>query len=180
MRILELRAENLKKITVVAITPKKRMVEISGRNGAGKTSVLDSIWWALGGESNIQDAPIRAGQTSARVELKLGDDVGTTYIVERKFTEKGTYLYVTTADGARYNKDPQTILNDLVGKLTFDPHKFMRDKPAAQLETLRALVKIDVGTMDAQIAAESERRLEIGRKAEWNPHYLARVKELRQ
>ena len=43
MKILELRAENIKKLVAVEIKPDGNIVEITGKNGAGKTSVLDSI-----------------------------------------------------------------------------------------------------------------------------------------
>src|SRR3989337_2937510 len=59
MKILKLTAENVKKLRAVEITPTGELVEVTGRNGAGKTSVLDAIWWALAGTKHIQAVPIR-------------------------------------------------------------------------------------------------------------------------
>ena len=79
MKIVKLNAENVKKLVAVEITPSGEIVTISGKNGAGKTSVLDSIWWALAGTSNIQAQPIRKGQNKARIRLDMGE-----LIVERR------------------------------------------------------------------------------------------------
>ena len=57
MRIIRFEAEHIKKIQVVQITPRGHVVEISGKNGAGKTSILDSIWWALAGDAEPPARP---------------------------------------------------------------------------------------------------------------------------
>lgn len=49
MKIVQLTAENVKRLTAVSIAPDGNLVQITGRNGQGKTSVLDAIWWALAG-----------------------------------------------------------------------------------------------------------------------------------
>lgn len=66
MKIISLQAENVKRLTAVSITPDGNLVQISGRNGQGKTSVLDAIWWALEGAANIQAEPIRKGADEAQ------------------------------------------------------------------------------------------------------------------
>ena len=47
MKIVKLTAENFKRLEAVEITPDGNTVLISGRNGQGKSSVLDSILAAL-------------------------------------------------------------------------------------------------------------------------------------
>jgi hypothetical protein len=143
MHILELRSENFKRLSVVQITPEGNMIQITGANGEGKTSCLDSIWAALGGKEAVPDAPIRKGKKSARVEVKLGDANGTKYIVERTFTDKESYLKVTDPEGAKHSK-PQQILDGLMGAIGFDPLAFMRMEPRKQFEMLRGIVKLDV------------------------------------
>ena len=126
MKILKLTAENVKKLRAVEITPTGELVEITGKNGAGKTSVLDAIWWALAGTKHIQAVPIRTGATKARIRLDLGE-----LIVERRFTPVGSTLTVEKADGARYTS-PQGILDALLGALTFDPLAFVGQEPREQ------------------------------------------------
>ncbi len=161
MKILKLSAENVKKLRAVEITPTGELVEITGRNGAGKSSVLDCIWWALAGTKHIQAVPIRKGATKARIRLDLGE-----LLVERRFTEKGSTLTVEKADGARYTS-PQGILDALLGALTFDPLAFATQEPRAQFETLRAIVPLDVDVdqLDGLNRSDYERRTDISRDA---------------
>ncbi len=168
MKIIELRSENFKRLTVVQVTPEGNLIEITGANGSGKSSLLDSIWAALDYASAMenQPQPIREGEKSARIELKLGDGKDTKLIVERRFTEKASYLSVRTPDGADY-RSPQTMLEGLLGALTFDPLEFKRLKPVHQLETLRGMVKVDIDIPATDRAVEKafNERTEVNRQA---------------
>lgn len=61
MKIISLESENIKRLKAVRIKPDGLLVQITGKNGAGKTSVLDSIMMALAGGSTIPEKPIRDG-----------------------------------------------------------------------------------------------------------------------
>lgn len=51
MKINKLEIENVKRVKAVKIEPNQNgLTIIGGKNNQGKTSVLDSIAWALGGE----------------------------------------------------------------------------------------------------------------------------------
>lgn len=136
MKVVQLIAENVKKLKAVLIKPEGNVIKISGDNEQGKTTVLDCIWWALGGTKNIQDMPIRAGEKKAKISLDLGD-----MIVTRKFTESGSTLEVTNKEGAVY-KSPQAILDNIVGKLSFDPLAFSKSKKDEQVQTLLKIVDL--------------------------------------
>ena len=50
VKIASVEAENVKRVKAVYLEPKPEgLTVIGGRNGQGKTSVLDAIAWALGG-----------------------------------------------------------------------------------------------------------------------------------
>lgn len=159
MKIIKLTAENVKKVAAVEITPKGNVVKISGKNGQGKSSVLDAIWWAVAGASHIQAQPIRKGQERAIIRLDLGE-----LVVERKFTEKGTTLVVESAEGARFGK-PQTVLDELIGALAFDPLEFARMAPKDQRQALLKLVKLDVDpdVLDGKRARAFDERTDVNR-----------------
>ncbi len=161
MKILKLTAENVKKLRAVEITPTGELVEITGRNGQGKTSVLDAIWWALAGTKHIQAVPIRKGADKARIRLDLGE-----LIVERRITEKGSALTVENAEGALY-KSPQSMLDALLGALAFDPLAFVTQEPRKQFETLRGIVQLDVDLdqLDGLNRGDYDKRTEINREA---------------
>ncbi|MHA7813229.1 MAG: AAA family ATPase [Phycisphaerales bacterium] len=154
--IISLKAENIKRLRAVEITPQGNMIEIRGRNGQGKSSVLDSIVMALGGKKTHPDKPIRDGETNARVELKIHG-----YTILRTFTEGGnSYLTVKNEDGAKFGNG-QEVLDGLIGKLSFDPLAFTKLDANKQAEELRALVGIDTAGLDAKRRElYEERRIE--------------------
>ena len=166
MKIIELHAENVKRLKAVQIRPTGPLVEIAGRNGQGKSSVLDCIWWALAGADNVQRAPIRKGESEAVIRLDLGE-----IKVRRTFKHKGeageftTSLVVENGEGARY-PSPQKMLDTLVDHLSFDPLAFTRMKARDQFDALRAFVPgvdfdaIDKGNKD-DFAARTVKNREV-------------------
>lgn len=165
MKIINLCAENFKRLKAVSITPEGDIVNITGENGAGKSSVLDSIWAALGGAAALPKVPVRVGAEEAKITVDLG-----TYKVTRKFKDKGegeftTSLVIENPDGSR-PKSPQTLLDEIVGKMTMDPEAFIRLSPKAQFDALKVLVPgLDLDDIKAKNDADYERRTAENRKA---------------
>jgi hypothetical protein len=161
MKIVNLVAENFKRLRAVEITPDGNLVEIRGKNGEGKSSVLDAIMCAFGGADVLPSKPIRRGAETARIEVDLGE-----IIVTRKFTAAGSTVVITAASGARF-RSPQHTLDELVGAIAFDPLEFTRLAPAKQLLSLRQLVRLDVDidALDGLNARDYEKRTEINRDA---------------
>lgn len=159
MKIIRLSSENIKRLVAVDIKPDGNFVTIGGRNAQGKSSVLDSIAYALGGEKLIRGKPVRKGQDKAKVVVTLDD-----LVVTRTFTSAGTSaLTVANKDGARY-PSPQAILDKLVGRLTFDPLEFVRMKPELQADTLRRLAGLDVSDLERERLALYNQRTEVNRQ----------------
>lgn len=160
MKIIELRAENFKRLKAVEVAPDGTLQVIGGRNAQGKTSVLDAIWSALGGGKANPEKPIRDGEERATVSLDLGD-----LKITRTWTAKGTTLKVENADGAAY-KSPQGMLDSLIGQLGFDPLAFTRLKPREQREELLRLVElpIDLDALETDRADLYNARTVIGRQ----------------
>jgi DNA repair exonuclease SbcCD ATPase subunit len=161
MRVVKLHSENIKRIKAVDITPEEDCVVISGLNGAGKTSVIDSIWLALeyrkAGKSNPN--PLRAGQNKGEITIDIGD-----YIVTRKFSSSGnSTLEVRTPEGNKVSS-PQKLLDGFIGDLSFDPWEFSRKKPQEQREILGDLLfkltngEVDLANFDVQHGEVAEQR----------------------
>ena len=140
MKIVRLDAENVKRLRAVRIEPdpKGNLVVIGGKNGAGKTSVLDSIAMALGGKGAVPPKPVRAGKKSAKIVARIGQ-----LTVTRTISPDGTSRLVVKDAEGKTQKSPQTILDELVGALSFDPLEFARMAPRAQAEQLQGLVGLD-------------------------------------
>lgn len=159
MKIVKLESQNVKRLKAVSITPAGSTVVIGGMNGAGKTSVLDSIAYALAGGNALCEMPLRNGEKKGRVSVNLGD-----LMVTRTFTpDGGGSLTVSNADGTAKYASPQKILDGLVGRLAFDPLEFSRMDARRQATTLQSLVGLDMSQFDAKRAALFQQRTDANR-----------------
>lgn len=127
MKIITLEVENVKRIKAIELAPVGDVVVISGKNGQGKTSVLDSIEWLFAGAAHIQVMPIRKGEEFARMRATIGDDGVVEFIVTRNVRKgKPHELIVTKADKSTPAGGAQSVLDALIGPLSFDPLGFWR------------------------------------------------------
>lgn len=142
LKIIKLQAENFKRLKAVEIKPTGEVVMLTGKNGEGKSSVLDSIMAALAGEKKLPKEPIRKGEKKAKICVDLGE-----FKVERTCTQKSSYLTVTSKDGLKYTS-PQQMLDKLVGSLSFDPLDFVHMDNKQQVSILKDLIGLDFTEAD--------------------------------
>jgi energy-coupling factor transporter ATP-binding protein EcfA2 len=161
MRIISLEVSNFKAIRAVAIVPNGNVVQITGENGAGKTSIMDAIYCALAGKRAMPLQPVHNGEDRAVIRLDLGEVIVTRRIVA---ATGHTEVIVEQANGARF-PSPQKLLDDLLGALSFDPLAFAVAGAKSQLETLRGIVKldVDVDALDRKNVEDTEARRDINR-----------------
>lgn len=173
MKIISLNAENFKRIVAIEITPTGNIVEIAGKNGQGKSSILDAIWVALAGLGVAPKQPIRKGELEARIVLTLGGDkpeivVTRTFRPGKDGGDVTSSLKVESADGAKYSS-PQQMLDKLLGSLAFDPLAFERMDARAQFDALRQFVPgVDFEALDIANRGDYDRRTHqnrIGKEA---------------
>jgi DNA repair exonuclease SbcCD ATPase subunit len=139
VRILHFRAENVKRLECVDFEPDRLVNVISGDNGAGKSAVMDSILYALGGKKALPAEPVRRGEKDAKITLDLGE-----FVVERRITAKGRdYLTIKTRDGLAFGS-PQKMLGALMDRIAFDPADWLRKKPKEQRAELLAIAEMSL------------------------------------
>lgn len=136
MKISKLEFHNFLGIKEVKINTGKVNI-IKGRNGVGKTSILEAIEKTL---SNNNRRVNLINETGQKAELVIELDNGLE--VQRNITPKKDYLTIKK-DGFTKNA-PQTLLNKLVGQFSFNPIDFIKEKPKNQAEILLNLVDIKV------------------------------------
>ena len=167
MRILELQASSFKRLRAVDITPNGHMVEIRGRNGMGKSSVLDAIEGIFASAGALPKRPVRDGAERAILRASIGEGEAVEYVVTRRITAVGgTSLVIEAPSGARYPR-PQEFVDKLIGAISFDPMEFARAKPKAQFEELRRIVKLDIDAdaIDGNNRRDFEARTDLNRDA---------------
>lgn len=156
MNILKLEASNILRLSAVTITPQGNAIVIGGENAQGKSSVLNSIAMALAGEKFTK--PLRDGAQKGKIEIDLGE-----ITVTRTFTHGGGgTLSVKNKEGVAFSS-PQTMLDKLIGQISFDPLAFTREKSARQLEILRQLAGVDTSKLDADYKTAFDERTNVNR-----------------
>jgi hypothetical protein len=158
LRIIRFTAENIKRLKTVDITPNKFMVRLSGGNGAGKSSVLDSIEYALMGTKTVPNFPVRKGSGKAFIKVDLGEIVVTRRITEGSPKRAG-YLTIEGKDGKVW-KDPDEVLRSLMGAISFDPLDFIQMPAKAQFDALShiAMPDVDLDAIEVQAKADYDAR----------------------
>ncbi|MBK8916324.1 MAG: AAA family ATPase [Phycisphaerales bacterium] len=139
LKIVDLRINNIKRIeaAIVRPDPAQPLVVVSGKNGAGKSSLLDAITIALAGARNRDPKVLREGAANGSIELDLGE-LRVRYTTRRSATAgrgDNERLEVYAADGVKL-ASPQAVLDKLYSGFTFDPLAFTRLQPLQQREML--------------------------------------------
>lgn len=161
MKINKLEIENVKRVKAVKIEPSDSgLTIIGGDNNQGKTSVLDAIAWALGGDRYRPSQPQREGSVIPPV---LHIVMSNGLVVERK--GKNSDLKVTDPSG---KKAGQQLLNEFVEGLALNLPKFMEANNKEKAQTLLNI--IGVGTQLADLEQKENelynQRQAVGRIAD--------------
>lgn len=160
VKITAFEAENVKRIKAVQLKPSKSgLTVIGGRNNQGKTSVLDAIAWALGGD---RKKPANAKRDGSVNDPKLRVELSNGIIVERK--GKNSSLYVSDPSG---NKAGQKLLDSLIDQLALDLPKFLNQTDREKADTLLRIIGVGdaLTKLDLELDRLENQRLEIGRIA---------------
>jgi DNA repair exonuclease SbcCD ATPase subunit len=171
-KILQLSAENFKKLRAIEISPDgKPLVQLTGRNGQGKSSVLDTIWFGLKGQKALPDRKsdvVRRGTEKATVSVKVGGGGTETFTITRTVGVDGNppTLKIVPAVHKSAGKTPQDYLDDLFGALTFDPLRFAQMDTADQVEELKKAAKVDLDFEGLAAADDADyiERTQLGRE----------------
>lgn len=161
VKINSLEIENVKRVRAVKIVPTLNgLTVLGGRNNQGKTSILDSIAWVLGGNRFRPSNPQREGSVippTLKVTLNNG------IVVERK--GKNSDLKVTDPSG---QKAGQQLLDSFVEQLALDLPKFMASSGKEKAQTLLKIIGVDeqLAKLDYEETSKFNERLAVGRIAD--------------
>ncbi len=168
MRVIRTKIRNVKRVKAIGIEPDpdSGAVVISGGNGQGKSSVLDAIYYALGGGRAVPDRPVREGETSAETEVEIGNGQRRYKIIRRWRTQgNGSLTIEPVGDTPPIEDTEQSWLNDKLGDLMFDPGAFLRMTPAEKREALLQTIDlpIDLERIETERHELYQKRWDAGR-----------------
>jgi len=161
IKINKLEFENVKRIKAVKIEPTANgLTVIGGKNQQGKTSVIDSIAWVLGGEKYRPSKPQREGSV---IPPNLSITMSNGLVVERK--GKNSDLKVTDPNG---QKGGQSLLNSFIEQLALDLPKFMSATGKEKAQTLLRIIGVGdkLYALEQKEAEVYNKRLTIGHIAD--------------
>lgn len=135
VKISEFQLENVKRIKAVQCEPTQNGITvIGGKNNQGKTSVLDSIAWALGGDRFRPSLAQREGSViPPYIKIKLSNGI----IVERQ--GKNSSLKVIDPSG---NKGGQQLLNEFIESFALNLPKFMEANAKEKADILLRIIGV--------------------------------------
>lgn len=179
-KINRLEIENVKRVKAAVIEPNQNgLTIIGGNNNQGKTSVLDAIAWALGGNKYKPSKPEREGSvTPPSLHITMNNGL----IVERK--GKNSSLKVIDPEG---QKGGQQLLNSFVEELAIDLPKFMESTAKKKADILLQIIGVGekLSELDNQEATLYNDRHMVGQIADQKlkyakeqPHYPEAPKEM--
>lgn len=124
MKMSKLKIRSLFGIQAIEIGEKS--VELSGKNGTGKTSVIDAIRYALTNKSD-REYVVRTGETEGEVIIETDTGIR----IDRKArTNQADYKSIKR-NGAEVGS-PETFLKDIFTPLQLSPVEFMEMDKKAQ------------------------------------------------
>lgn len=160
MKISKLEIENVKRVKAVSLEPTQNgLTVIGGRNNQGKTSVLDSIAWALGGD---KFKPTSARRDGSVVPPYLHVEMDNGLVVERK--GENSSLKVIDPAG---RKGGQQLLNEFVEQFALDLPRFMSQTSKEKANVLLHIIGVEeqLKKLDYDETTTFNRRREVGRIA---------------
>ena len=135
VKINSLELENVKRIKAVQLEPGANgLTVIGGKNNQGKTSVLDAIAWALGGNKFRPSDPQRDGSlVPPHLKVTLSNGI----VVERR--GKNSDLKVTDPAG---NLAGQALLDSFISAFALDLPKFLNANAKEKADTLLRIIGV--------------------------------------
>lgn len=168
--VIKLSVDSYRRITAVDIAPTQVQV-VGGRNGQGKTSLLDAICVALFGPKwDTTTEPIHEGSDTATIVVGLDDVSGHGPLTVTRTYRTGKSGNVTTKvevarpDGSTLSA-PQTVLDELIGRLGANPGEFLALTEKQQRAAVLKLVELpfDLDALEAERQSLYDDRTLVGR-----------------
>lgn len=175
LELIGLKVQDLRNIELVNVDFRgKRFIEITGNNGAAKTTIIDSIFLTIIGPKYLRRGfqawrLVNKDADRALMKVMIGNSERTIEI-KRSITKKddgagnmssGGALSITDTDGEKLS---QEFLDNLISEFTVDPVSFSRQPPADQINIIKKLGGIDTSKIDSARDTAYQERTIVGRR----------------
>jgi len=148
MILTGMKIEGYKNISFVELVPDAHMNLVSGKNGAGKSSLIEAMIDAIKGKTEMGKRPqrkIQRGKEKAVIEVTLGEG-DEALKIKRTITQKDVYLKAERADGKPVS---QTDLDNLLDSSTINITKLLFMSPKDQVDFIKRIAGIDTSEVES-------------------------------
>lgn len=159
LRLHALVIDNIKKVRAMELVPDDEIMCLTGRNEAGKSTVLEVLRMFFGGKKYSPENPVTTGKKKGGAVLELGK-----YTAKLSVTAKGGHYLTLLDEEGKEVPSPQSVLTQMVKNIAFDPSRFIHMESKEQAKVLREILGIDTTELDAKRKKCYDRRTEIGRE----------------
>ncbi len=167
-----------KRIEIAEVTPTPTgLVPVRGKNGQGKSSLIESMSSAFGGARSAPELPITEGHHASHVLVDLGAIRVEEHFKRDSGGKAKRSLVVVDAEGGKFSK-PQQIMDELTGHFA-DPVAFESMKPGDQVATVLAILGLDaqLEALRRRESAAVDRRRDAKRDADRAEKALSVIRE---
>lgn len=160
MYIKQIQVQNIRNVLTADITFDENLVKISWENWAWKSTIVDSIFFAILGKvylwrwRNIESL-ITSWEAKAEVEVTL-ESTGKKLKIKRKVTESwNTSLDIRSSDPDEklYQKD----LDNLLSEFTVDPLEFTKKNKKEQFDIMKKITWVDTTRIENEIELQTQK-----------------------
>ncbi len=157
MKLITLSIKNVRSIRAAEFNfEDKTLVEIRGKNGAGKSTVIDSILFLLKGSRDIPAGVVTNGEERGVIVGIVGE-----YTIRRVISADGASTLAIEGPTGKV-PSPQAFLDQLAGKF-LDPEYFKFLPSDQKRALLLRYAGIDFTAIDSDIMVAEQNRLVLGR-----------------
>jgi len=162
LKLIRAEVKNFKSITHKIVEFNGRSAIILGKNGAGKSSLIQALTSPVNSKM-VPLKPIKNGEENASIELTLSGNMGgedQTYNVDMHFTprDKKGRITVTDENGSKIS-DTKSMVNSIVGNIGFDILEFIDLGLTKDGKVSKPGVKEQIDTLKSFLPTESRKRL---------------------
>lgn len=178
MKITAVHVRNWKRLREVdlKLDSDRYIVLVGGKNGQGKSSLLEALTAAFAGKSALPAEPVRKGEEAAEIRVELD---GGAVTIRRVVKPSGDSVLEVRADGVK-ERSPQAVIDRLMGGARFiDPFDILEQAPAQLRATILGLVgdADQLADLEREKVRAFDRRTEVGRDLKKAQGELARLPE---
>ena len=176
IKVIGLKVSNYARISELQLNFKEmgNVICVCGNNESGKSSAIGALYSALCGVTPKD--PVRNGDGKATIQVLLGRDGNVEYEVTRIIKSESSKLEVVGVNGVKV-PSPAQFLNDLIGKIAFDPSTFQKLNNEGRLNVLCEVAGVDTADLKKRfdVAYKERRAIGVQLKALPNIKYLDKI-----